>query len=420
MNGFLIDIYKRAESFILNLSLSINSPRLLLKRYAFITVITKTVDEIVQIREVTPLDGMTMTFDWGDGTIEQLTGVGSWINHTYSEPGEYKIKMKNPERVKVFDIQVGNNDIIINSKDLISCVNIKKLSIFYADFGIFNSVDFRHIRPDYFVIDTPHSTYEVNFNSSDISSWSPQQFGLQNIPNDENKNIIFNSVDVASWSPDIFVLSESFQATERVIFGEFNSVDISNWSPSDFRIVSLKGHFNSSDISSWNPIIFQLEKMRDGTTGTFDTGDISSFSLLEYFELENNLGINIIVSADSFSSIYNISGIRMANNYLSRTQIDQILSDVWDAYPLRTQTGGIIQLNGNNSSPGGIFQAANPPDTGREYAYELLNDSEAINSGYEWNTIELNAYNLELLSEIDGLTLGVLDTQTLVEIEVIE
>jgi len=74
---------------------------------------------------------------------------------------------------------------------------------------------------------------------------------------------------------------------------------------------------------------------------------------------------------------------------LTQTEVDAILLGLWDAFPLKTNTGGTINLNGTgNAAPSGTYAAQCPPTTGKNAAYELINDSCGVSSKH-WSTINV-------------------------------
>jgi hypothetical protein len=148
----------------------------------------------------------------------------------------------------------------------------------------------------------------------------------------------------------------------------FNSTDVSSWSPHDFELtgaVGWTGNFNFSDVSAWSPIMFLLQSMP--------------------------IGYTIVITAGLFAAWTKATAINMSNDALTQSQVNQILTDCYTAFATRTATGGIITLNGaSNAAPSGIFQAQCPPTTGKERAFELLNDSCTINPTKKWSTITTN------------------------------
>jgi hypothetical protein len=81
----------------------------------------------------------------------------------------------------------------------------------------------------------------------------------------------------------------------------------------------------------------------------------------------------------------------MSADGLTQAQVNQILTDTYTAFATRTATGGTITVNGaGNAAPSGIFQSACPPTSGKETAYDLLNDPCVVNPTKKWSTITTN------------------------------
>lgn len=75
---------------------------------------------------------------------------------------------------------------------------------------------------------------------------------------------------------------------------------------------------------------------------------------------------------------------------LSQPAVDAVLADLYSVFPARTKVGTIDLLGGGNAAPSGTLQAACPPTTGKEYAYELVNDSCGI-SDFHWTSVSIEA-----------------------------
>jgi len=255
--------------------------------------------------------------------------------------------------------------------------------------GECNSSDISSWRPYYFLI-RELTEYPVTFNSSDVSSWRPDEFSLYNLSNCSGT---FNSSDVSSWRPNLFAL----YGISSGYLGTFNSSHLSSWRPEQFYLGMMPdgylGTFNFSNISSWRCQAFNLLSMPEGYLGTFNTNDVSSWGdsmwLFEVSSMPSTYTITI--TATKLSGWFAIYVLILKNNSLSQAKVDQILKDLWAAFPSRYESGGWIELDGSNSAPSGILQAANPPTTGKEYAYELVNDSQDINPSQKWDHIDISS-----------------------------
>jgi hypothetical protein len=96
---------------------------------------------------------------------------------------------------------------------------------------------------------------------------------------------------------------------------------------------------------------------------------------------------NITFAADAAFGA-DLNTLAFINN-LSQAQVDLVLSKLYAAFPTRTAVNGTITVAGTNAAPSGILQAACPPTTGKEYAYELKNDSCAVSANH-WTTVTTN------------------------------
>lgn len=106
---------------------------------------------------------------------------------------------------------------------------------------------------------------------------------------------------------------------------------------------------------------------------------------LTYLDLTAVPGVTIdssIVFSAGLTDVY-------INNNLVEAEVDLVLSKLYDAFPTRTGSNGTIVVAGTNAAPSGILQAACPPTTGKEYAYELKNDSCVV-SANNWATVTTN------------------------------
>jgi len=173
--------------------------------------------------------------------------------------------------------------------------------------------------------------------------------------------------------------------------GTFDSADVSAWRPTTFKLYSMPagyaGTFNSADVSAWQPAVFYLYSMPAGYAGTFDSADVSGWGG-GYVWVKNMpvATFTIIFTAGGLAGWTAPINIDFRGNSLNQGQVDQILADFWAGYPAKTVLGGVLIVTGN-AAPSGTFQAANPPTTGKEYAYELLNDSQNINPTKKWTQV---------------------------------
>jgi len=83
-------------------------------------------------------------------------------------------------------------------------------------------------------------------------------------------------------------------------------------------------------------------------------------------------------------------GIRDIYVYSSESQadLDDILARLYADRALFTNANPTLNIAGGNPPPSGVYQDANPPTTGKEYAYKLVNDPDG--EGFNKWTITMN------------------------------
>lgn len=105
---------------------------------------------------------------------------------------------------------------------------------------------------------------------------------------------------------------------------------------------------------------------------TMGATEVSALASLAYLNLATSPGVAFQTGLDNCPALATL----VYRAGLSQGQVDGVLSELYAAFPSRTATGGLIYLDsGGNAAPSGILQSACPPTTGKEYAYELANDS---------------------------------------------
>ena len=124
---------------------------------------------------------------------------------------------------------------------------------------------------------------------------------------------------------------------------------------------------------------------------TFDSTHITAMPLT-YLGLYNlPAGSSVTVAAADFDGWPVLLNITFSNCLLLQAQVDAILHGLYTGLATRTAVGGTITVGNNNAAPSGILQAQCPPITGKEYAYELANDSCGINPTKKWATVTITA-----------------------------
>jgi hypothetical protein len=173
------------------------------------------------------------------------------------------------------------------------------------------------------------------------------------------KTSTLNSADMVNWRPTTWYCYSMPAGTYTI-----NSADMVNWQPTNWYCYSMPAGtytLNSADMVNWRPTTWNCFSMPVSTTWTLGASDFAGW-----------------ISPLAF----NISA-----NALSQAQVDAVLSGLWTAFATRNVAAGTINVGGSNAAPDGIYQAQNPPTTGKERCYELVNDSGGINPTHKWTTV---------------------------------
>jgi hypothetical protein len=89
------------------------------------------------------------------------------------------------------------------------------------------------------------------------------------------------------------------------------------------------------------------------------------------------------------ANLHSIEAITV-DNALTQAAVNALLADLYSVFAARTRSGDVDLDSVFNAAPGGTLQAACPPTTGKEYAYELVNDSCGL-SDFHWTTVAIRS-----------------------------
>lgn len=100
--------------------------------------------------------------------------------------------------------------------------------------------------------------------------------------------------------------------------------------------------------------------------------DISALtSLTRYYCYANTIGVVDI------SSITGMRILRCYGNAMSEAEVDTIVKCIYDNWAAFTYATPNLQIHTTNAAPSGTYQDGDPPTTGKEYIYEIVNDPES-------------------------------------------
>lgn len=326
------------------------------------------------------IDSMTATIDSAD--------ISSWRPTTwymfYMNSGSYRINSLdlsawNPTTLFELDNMI-DGDYTFDSADV---TDWRPTSFYlYALPGNGFRFDFEDVvnwNPSYIDIDGIDGNFYLD--TADISSWRPSGFWFYNLPG----TFSISTANITNWRPLVFIVGDFSSGTYTI-----RSSDIVDWRPRVFVVYGLPSgtyNINSETTPLWNLQngAYQVYDMPSGTYN-FNFSNASAWKITT-FSFYNLPGGTVTISPA------NISGWTPTNNFyiqdmgLSQAQVDAILNGLWQAFPSKQYSGGNLNVSGTNSTPSGTYQADTTPEDGKEFAYELKNDSGNVNPTKKWSTV---------------------------------
>lgn len=126
-----------------------------------------------------------------------------------------------------------------------------------------------------------------------------------------------------------------------------------------------------------------LTSLRIENISGFDSAHISAMALtFLYLALSAAGTVATTARADWAGIVVRKAPSPTIQMQLTQAQVDAVLLGIYDAFPNRTATAGTLNVAGTNAAPSGVLQAACPPTTGKEAAYELVNDTCGVSANH--------------------------------------
>jgi len=280
-------------------------------------------------------DGVTIF--WGDGSSNSYTSAnnGSTKTHAYSGAGTWTVKIANPLNISMINLR-DTKLTNFNSNQFLKCGG-NLASIFLDTLGsggVINSANLAHFKltTTLYLYFPQSGTYIINsqhFANYTLNSWLYLYFS----------------------QPGTYIINSQ--------------------------------HFANYTLNSWLYLVFS----QPGTY-TINTSHFKNYTINNNYNLLfNTTNLTKTISRSDFT-LYRVPNVTITMG-LTQSEVDAILLGLYDAFPLKTNTGGTINLNGaGNAAPSGTYAAQCPPTTGKNAAYELLNDSCNVSANH-WATINV-------------------------------
>jgi hypothetical protein len=144
---------------------------------------------------------------------------------------------------------------------------------------------------------------------------------------------------------------------------------------------------DSSDFAAYTLSSTLYLSFSPAGTYAIDSSDFAGYTLASHLFLYfNTISLTKTIAAADFNGFIQLPTVEIEMG-LTSTEADDILLGFYGAFPSKTNTGGTIDLAGNgNAAPSGTYKAQVPPTTGKEAAYELINDSGGVSANH-WASI---------------------------------
>ena len=280
-------------------------------------------------------DGVTIF--WGDGSSNSYTSANNGVAkiHAYTDAGVWSVKIANPLNISYISLSDTkltnfNTSQFLKCGDNLTGINLNDL----GSGRVINSSHLAHLKLNYqlVLLFTQTGTYTIN--------------------SEHFKNYTL-----------------SYQLTLR--FAQSGTYTINS------------EHCKNYELS------YQLYLyLPQAGTYVINTSHFKNYTVnSNYYLVFNTTSLTKTISRSDFT-LYGVLTVTITMG-LTQAEVDAILLGFYDAFPLKTNTGGTINLNGaGNEAPSGTYAAQCPPTTGKNAAYELINDSCSVSPNH-WATINV-------------------------------
>lgn len=140
--------------------------------------------------------------------------------------------------------------------------------------------------------------------------------------------------------------------------------------------VSIANNNGSGDVSDFDPSTLSSLTYLRLNANSF-SGDLSSWSLpssLAYLHLNTN---SFSGAPGWVAGNLGMRNYQFQDNSLSEAVVDAVCQSIYDNRADFTYATPSLNVGGTNSAPSGTYQDGDPPSTGKEYIYEVVNDPES-------------------------------------------
>ena len=312
------------------------------------------------------------TIEWGDTQENAYTGT-SQRTHVYASAGTYALRVLQPRLVTVFDLRDAKASCVAG--EIGGLTNLTSLYL--------------------------NNVAEVTVGAGEIG-------GLTNLASLNLLNVAGATIGAGEIGGLTNLTSLYLLNVAGVTIGAGEIGGLTN--PTSLTLFNVAGAtISAGEIGGLTSLItLYLNNVAGVTVGAGEIGGLTNLTSLTLLNVAGvTVGAGEIGGLTNLTSLtlFNVAGVALptglANllklvtlqyeNTLSQANVDSVLAQLYAAFPTRTGTNGTIDLfGGSNAAPSGVLQAQCPPTTGKEFAYELANDSCGVSLKH-WTSITTEA-----------------------------
>jgi len=149
------------------------------------------------------------------------------------------------------------------------------------------------------------------------------------------------------------------------------SCDISTLDVSSLTLLEyLDCHGNSISTLDVSALV-KLVQLRC-QTNEISVVDVSLLTSLQYLFLQTNT-----ISVVDLSDLVALQNANISDNSMTEAEVDTIVQAIYDNWAAYTDATPVLNISGTNAAPSGTYQDGDPPTTGKEYIYEIVEDPES-------------------------------------------
>jgi len=333
-------------------------------------VTTTGASENISFPRITPT-GRDIKISWGDGTVDTIAdGNTGAVAHTYANAGTYNLRISNPDVITHLDMSSTSQ----LSGDIRTLRNLST-SLIYL------SLSNTSVSGDISAVQNLTSLTGLNLSSTSVSG---DISAVQNLT-----SLIYLSLYNTSVSGDISAVQNLTSLTDLRLYNTSVSGDISAvQNLTSLIYLSLSSTSVSGDISAVQILTSLTTLSLNNTSVSGDISAVQNLTSLTTLRLYNT-SVGYATVGSYLRNLTVLRNCQLQDCALTAAECDNVLEDIYAGRMSFTYATPSLNIGGTNAAPNGTYQAMCPPTTGKEFWYELVNDS--CGDGFNKWTITANS-----------------------------